>query len=566
MLSDKISVRNLVQACHDAGVTDVIISPGSRNAPLIISFNGHGGFNCLSIPDERVAGFFGLGMAQQTGNPVILVCTSGTAVLNYAPAICEAYYQRIPLLVISADRPSNRVDQGESQTINQFEVFRNYTKGYFGLHEDDKKQTTLKYNNRLVCEALDLLGQPSPGPVHINIPFSEPLYNRSRISSKPTTALPEILQPEKKISADSLRKLRSVWEKEPKKLIFCGLMPPDPELNELLHQIASDPSVVILTETTANQNSHRFITCVDRVISTFNETSKSIYKPELLITIGNCVISKMFRAWLREFQPKHHWHIDAGQPMQDTYDSQTLAIKADPKEILKTFKKRMPTSNSHYSGLWGGKNARIWKRHTSYLLNDCPWSDLKVFDLLLPLIPENSVLQMGNSTVVRYIQLFDQRADIVYNSNRGVSGIDGCTSTATGAAWSSSKRVTLITGDVAFLYDSNAFWHNQLNANLRIILINNGGGGIFRFLDGPERSGLLDTYFETQHNVSVKHICQAFDINHDVVHNEEELNHALELFYEPTENERPAVLEIFTPREENAVILKQYFDVLKKKR
>jgi len=252
MLSDKPIVRNLVEISAAKGIEYVILSPGSRDAPLIISFNESGHFKCLSIPDERVAGYFALGIAQQTRNPVIISCTSGTAALNFAPAIAEAFYQKIPLLIVTADRPKEWIHQGEGQSINQRNVFANYIKKSYHLPQDGNDPDNLWSANRIISEAIDQTFVNGGGPVHLNIPFREPLYGQADYAGKKLPKITSTARLEKKLSKDTLAELEKKWAIANKKMILCGLLPKQVALKELLLEIAKDSSVIVLAETTAN--------------------------------------------------------------------------------------------------------------------------------------------------------------------------------------------------------------------------------------------------------------------------------------------------------------------------
>jgi len=179
--TDKPGIQRLVKLCEVKGVKNVVFSPGSRNAPLVISFNGQEYFDCITIPDERVAAFVAMGMALKLQEPVIICCTSGSAALNYAPAIVEAYYQKIPLLVLTADRPTERIDQGAGQTMRQKNVYANYIKGSFELIQEAETASDLRRNDRIICEAINLSKAGAKGPVHINVPLAEPLYGQVKM-------------------------------------------------------------------------------------------------------------------------------------------------------------------------------------------------------------------------------------------------------------------------------------------------------------------------------------------------------------------------------------------------
>ncbi len=597
MLSNKPHIRNLVEICAQKGIEQVIISPGSRNAPLVISFAEHGQFDCLSIPDERVAGFFALGMAQQTRKPVIITCTSGTASLNFAPAIAEAFYQKIPLLVLTADRPVEWIHQGEGQSIAQRNVFANYVKRSYELPQEVKDKDGLWSANRIICEAIDQTTEGSGGPVHINIPFREPLYDKSDYTDLPLPKIIETAAFEKILLPTQLSTFVNIWQSSKQKMILAGLLPLEkklgdtlkvsPNLNHLLKKNSQDPTVAVLPEITSNLFHKKFVSDFDSVLSTVSKAEIDQFQPDLLITIGGSFISKRIKLWLRKHPPKVHWHIEEIDYHIDTFQGLTTTINMQPRaffeqllpHISDTFKvsdtlrmknikakvsDTLKVSDS-YQKTWLNRAKKVQKTQKKYL-KKAVWSDLQAFKIILPALPKNTNLHLANSTPVRYAQLFKTRKDIIYNANRGVAGIDGSTSTATGAAYITQFPTTIITGDISFFYDSNAFWQHHLSPNLRVILINNGGGNIFRFIKGPDTTAQLSAYFEAQQERSAEYIAKTYNLNYFVAENEVALKKILLPFYQQSKNNRPAILEIRTPNVESAEIWRAYYSFLQKKR
>ncbi len=590
MLSNKPHIRNLVEICAQKGIEQVIISPGSRNAPLIISFGKHPAFNCLSIPDERVAGFFALGIAQQTRKPVIITCTSGTASLNFAPAIAEAFYQKIPLLILTADRPVEWIHQGEGQSIAQRNVFGNYVKRSYQLPQEVSDIDGLWSANRIICEAIDQTMESSSGPVHINIPFREPLYDTKDYSDMPLPKIIETAAFEKRLLSTQLSTFVNIWKSSNKKMILGGLLPLDKQvsisLNKQLKKISQDPTVAVLPEITSNLHYKNFVSDFDSVLSAVSDTEIASFQPDLLITIGGSFISKRIKLWLRKHPPKAHWHIEEIDYHIDTFQGLTKTVNMKPvaffeqllpyvSDTLKVsdtlvsnskssqVSDTLKVSDTHttYQTTWKNKAKKIEKRKDKYL-NKIGWSDLLAFKNVLPVLPKNTNLHLANSTPVRYAQLFKTRKDIIYNSNRGVAGIDGSTSTATGAAYITQHPTTIITGDISFFYDSNAFWQHHLSPDLRVILINNGGGNIFRFIKGPDTTAQLADYFEAQQERSAEYIAKTYNLNYFVAENEVNLKQVLVPFYKKSTNNRPAILEIKTPNVESAEVWRAYYQYL----
>ncbi len=561
MTSDKNTAALLAEIFAQKGLEDIVISPGSRNAPIILSFAQHPQINPISIVDERSAAFFALGMAQQTKKTVAITCTSGSAALNYAPAIAEAYYQKIPLLVITADRPEELIDQADGQTIRQKNVYANYIKKSYHLPEELNTEKEIEETIQIFNEAIDLTNAPDCGPVHINLPFREPIYNQvENVDFKIPVKEKEV--EENVLSESEVQDYAQRWNSFKKKLIIIGMMDSNPELPKVLKQIADDPSVVVLTETTSNLKDDCSCPCIDKVVSTISEDEAEDFRPDLLVTFGGPVISKMVKAFIRKNNPKEHWHIDPVDFNMNTYQCLTEGIDGDPVQFFDKLAPLVKKQKSNFNKIWLDRDQLSESRHQEFL-DKCDYSDLKVFETLLSHIPERSDLHLGNSTPVRYVQLFKPVKKYSYYSNRGTSGIDGAVSTSAGACYKTGKQTTLIVGDLGFFYDSNALMNHHLHPNLRIIIINNSGGGIFRFIPGPDKTDQLEEFFEAKHNWSAKYIARNFDVPYYFVDSLHELKNIILQFYKPQENNRPAILEIRTPNERNAKILRSYFKFLK---
>jgi len=546
----------IAEICLKKGMTDVVISPGSRNAPLIQAFTKRKGFNCLSIIDERSAAYFALGMSKCTGKVVGLICTSGTAVLNYAPAIAEAYYQNVPLLVITADRPAEHIDIADNQTIRQNNIYRNYIKKSFRFPVDLSRPESLRYAVRIINEAFDQCLIPGMGPVHVNVPLHEPLYKAEYIEENEKLIIHSSFA-KKSLLDNEKRRLSDIWATAKGKLIICGMMDPNPELNDVLAQIAQDPDVVILKENLANLHDENFLENPDLLLSIIKEKDISEYQPDLLITFGSHVVSKKLKQFLKNIPPREHWHIDENNFYADTYLNLTENIGVSAVSFFSSFSvEKLSNPESSFSLVWKKLLSEAEKQSQTFL-NDCEYSDLKVFEILSKRIPGSGILCMGNSSPIRYFQYFQSQPDLKYYANRGTSGIDGAVSTAAGYAYSSQKPVSLVVGDLGFFYDSNGTWNQYLPSNFRIIVINNGGGGIFRLIEGPDKTGVMEEFFETSHNYSVKGIAEAFRLKYFSADNTKKLEETLKVFY-AEDNSQPSVLEIFTPAEKNAEVFKAY--------
>ncbi len=550
--------QSIIQLCNNHNIQHIVISPGSRNAPLTIGFTNHDFFDCYSIVDERSAGFFALGIAQQLQQPVALVCTSGSALVNYFPAVTEAFYSRIPLVVISADRPEHLVNIGDGQTITQPHIFGAHVLYEANLEMAFKKSflKAIKSNNSLIEKALHIANTQS-GPVHINVPFPEPLYDTIEIDEQES-------KPDKiklKSNTFSLSKTdHKKWNSSKRKMILVGVNPPHSVQETYLKLLAEDPSIIVLTETTSNLHHPDFFPSIDQLISPLDSTDFETLQPDLLLTFGGMIVSKKIKTFLRTNPPKTHWHIDPVSA-NDTFFCLTKHFKCDVNTFFDALSSFDATPIvSTYFETWNHVKVRRQQKHKKYL-KSISFSDFMAFDKILKQIPDNYMLQSGNSSTIRYLQLFNLNKTLTVFCNRGTSGIDGSTSTAIGAATVSENPTVFITGDLSFFYDSNALWNNYTPSNFRIIIINNRGGGIFRILPGNKNSKNFSTFFETNHDLTAEPISKLFNFEYTSASSNEELETALENFY--IQSSRPKLLEIFTPSSENDQILLSYFDFIK---
>lgn len=555
MISNKPGLELLANIFIQEGITDIVISPGSRNAPMMLTFPEYSAFNIHSIIDERSAGFFALGLAQKSQKPVVLNCTSGTALLNYAPAIAEAFYQQIPLIILSADRPEYLIDQGDGQAIIQQDVYHNFIRKSIQLPENIRSQEESKNYQTLVFQAIEATQSPVLGPVHINVPLDEPIYGLkdkeyvSLISFENSIITSKISKTKK---SDLLKK----WNHAEKKLIIVGQHLPNQELNKLLKSL-SEQGVVIITESTSNMHFSDFVAHIDQVLTQITDKNESSLFPDLVISLGGHIVSKKIKAWLRKEVVYEHWHISLDNKAPNTFFHLKEHIQTEETAVLNLFLDDEKNA-SNYHASWTKIVKQAQKLHKKYLSN-VAYSDLMIFSEVQKALPKKAQLHFANSTPIRYSQFFKFNKDIIINCNRGVSGIDGSVSTALGQSQKYIGQSILVTGDLSFFYDSNALWNNYLNSNFKIIIINNGGGGIFRFIDGPLKSGNIDL-FETPHSRNAKTLAQDAGMEYRLCLEKDDLVLSLQ---ELIDSPKSQLLEIFTPRELNDKVLKSYFSFLK---
>lgn len=558
MISDKKGLEHLSLLLIANQVKHIVFSPGSRNAPLIVTFPRYKEFECYSVVDERSAAFFALGIAQKTGETVVLSCTSGSALLNYAPALAEAYYQKIPLLVISSDRPENLIDRGDGQTIRQQNIYANYIKKSVQLIEDPESSEELIQYQKLALEAIKATQYPDKGPAHINIPFTEPIYGEKE-KENPQIISFETSEKITTISENEFEELSSTWNSNAKKMIIVGQQKPNKQLEAVLTKISKDPSVIIFSETTSNISSPDFINCIDKTLATIDSEKLEYFLPDLLITVNSNIVSKKIKAFLRTKKSFQHWHIDKANEPLDTYFHLTGVVPISPLDFFEKMLDLNQSQSLLYKSDWLNQKEKAEQNHKQFL-DTAPYSDLTVFDQLLKSLPSNSNVHFANSTPVRYSQLFNLNSSLTIDSNRGTSGIDGSISTAVGAAWMSKEITTMISGDLSFFYDSNALWNKYISPQLRIIVINNNGGGIFRFIDGPSKLPELETFFETKHQRKAKSLAEEAGIEYLSADSLESLGTVLKTFF--NQSEKAKLLEVFTPNELNAEVLKDFFKAM----
>lgn len=547
-------ITDLAEILYELGVKDIVISPGSRNAPLIKAFYSRFGKSCTSLVDERSAAYFALGKSLASKKPTVLLCTSGTAVLNYAPAIAEAFYQQVPLLVITADRPPEWIGQMDNQAIQQNNIFGNHIKASFSLPVSISDFDELWYAHRIVNEAFHKTNTGNPGPVHINVPLKEPLYeNLPEVSKR----IQIISKEETTISLKKNSTFQTEWENVDSILIVCGQFAPDNKLFETIKYISKDQRVVIVAEPVSNVCEAATI-CNPEV--TFNSKIKypETAIPDLVINIGGQVVSKKIKLFLRGLKNSTFCRISTDDQIIDTFQNITSFIVAEPRSILKELKVQTEGNKNAFKAFWENESKKASHLSSTYI-NKTGFSDLSVFNEISMQLPDNAIVFAGNSSVVRYLSYFDQK-NRKYYSNRGVSGIDGCLSTAAGLASKVEENVFAIVGDLTFGYDSNALWNRALPKNLKIILINNEGGGIFHLLKGPSESDDFIPFVNAFHPIDFKNLSAAFGLKYNLCTNEKELPVSIKNLV--LQNNGAEVLEIRTRNNGEPQVTKDFFKFL----
>ncbi|MFZ1808539.1 MAG: 2-succinyl-5-enolpyruvyl-6-hydroxy-3-cyclohexene-1-carboxylic-acid synthase [Cyclobacteriaceae bacterium] len=558
-------IYDIAEICAQQGIKEAVLCPGSRCAPLTSAFVSHPKINTRTFSDERSAAFVANGIALAGHHPVVLICTSGSAAYNFAPAIAEAFYQHVPLIVLTADRPKEWVDQLDGQTIQQENIYGGHVKKHYQLPQDYEHEDSLWYINRSINEAINLSRQFPKGPVHINIPLREPLYPTQGEVIQFSSNARVITPIERVIQLDGLEKLRSTFYTTSKILIVAGQQPSDPTFAKALDSFSKQQHLPVVADVISNLHSlSHSITHADAMLGQCKPDNKKALQPELLITFGKSVISKNLKTFLRNYKPSVHWHIQPEGEVADTFQSLTSVIPTTPLSFLQQFSEVISKTGfdgqkrENYYRLWEAEEHRTQRATKAFFVTP----ELNEFSLVNEIIknsPQPSHLHLSNSMAVRYanfIGLNEEQKETSVFANRGTSGIDGCTSTAVGHSLATNTPTILITGDMAFFYDRNAFWHNYKLPNLRIVVLNNHGGAIFGMIDGPNQLPEFDEYFITHQRLSARSVALEYDFDYLKLDSLKKLKNLLKDFFDF--DGRTKVLEIESTAMEARIIVDNF--------
>ena len=561
------AIYDIAEICARKGIDSVVISPGSRSAPLVLAFARHPKIEKHVVLDERCAAYMALGMALETGKTVALVCTSGTAALNFAPAIAEAFYLDIPLLVLTADRPPEWIDQADGQTIRQQNLYGNHVKKSYQLPADHTHPDTIWHINRTINEAINLTQSPEKGPVHVNVPLREPLYPSEETAiGYSDVRIIQRTESYKKVHPSFWEDLKDEFNTSDKKLLVIGQNSYSSEFIKELRAFVEGTGIVLIADVLANVHFLKgdFVRHQDLFLANLSPKQLESLKPDMLITIGGSLISKHLKLFLRNQKPEIHWHIGEGENCPDTFRSLTRHIPLSPFAFLKKANRTASgldtERNEIFSFLWHGADKLIGLKLKEYQL-EIPFSDFSAVFQLIQSLPSASIFHAANSMSVRYANFIGLHKPVEIHSNRGTSGIDGCLSTAIGVAKKTSKTVTLLIGDLAFFYDSNAFFQDVLPSNLKVVVLNNQSGNIFKMIDGPSHLPESQQFFETTHQRSIKFLVEGYAQKYIQVNEQAALKKAIQEMYNHTGF---AVLEINTQASQNVAAFKGFADYLKR--
>lgn len=535
MFCNKENVNILTALLVKHGVCHAVVCPGSRNAPIahnLHELETHGLMKCHPVTDERSAGFYAIGIAQATGTPTAVCVTSGSALLNLAPAVAEAKYQHIPVIVISADRPAAWIDQLDGQTLHQPDALGCMVRKCVSLPEPHDTEERW-HCNRLVNEALIDCRRHSGAPVHINIPITEPLF----------TFNVELLPDERMTE-----------------LLTTAPTGCPPQLTEAICQ--AEKPMLVIGQTKKDKRMQETANALSRVMPViqeplsgsaipFDEALKAIggdteYLPDLIIYTGGTIVSKPMRKFLRTTTTAHQWRISEEGVMEDCFGHLTHIVAGRPADILPEL----------YAVCADNKKAQAYRQLWEKALTDAesriaryapPYSThfaVKTFERQLGCVDYNCHVHYANSTAIRAACIF--AGHYVY-CNRGVNGIEGSLSTAAGFSLATGERVFCVTGDLSFFYDRNALWNTRLRGNLRILLLNDGGGGIFNSLPGLGGSPALGEYIAAHHDTSARGICADHGMTYLQATDMQESETAIGWLIHSADEPRPMLAEIMLP-------------------
>lgn len=552
--SDKENVNILTALLVAHGVKHAVVCPGSRNAPIVHNLNECPNITCHPVTDERSAGFYALGMAQILSHPVAVCVTSGTALLNLLPATAEAYYQHVPLVVISADRPAMWIDQQDGQTLPQLDALGRFVSKAVSLPEpsnDDERW----YCNRLVNEALLCCQRHDGSPVHLNVPISEPLFTFNVPALPTERVIRQVVATE---DEDCRRCLEEILMEARRPMIVVGQLTYEVAmiLRNTLQQLKTE--VVLLHECLSVGQPQQIDTVLQHI-----KDHESDYIPDTIIYIGGTLVSKKIKQFLRRCTHADTWIVNSEGRLYDTFQNLQGVVEGNPVYLLQQLNASIQLMKQQGSLNFQQDFYHRWQQSIQSAAVDfsnmnVPYSQLLAVRTLFQNLSISSdyLLHAANSMSVRLVNLF--ASDYVF-CNRGVNGIDGSLSTAAGCSLVTTQNVYCVIGDLSFFYDQNALWHS-LGGNFRVLLLNNGGGGIFQSLPGLKESAAHRSFISGQHHTSACGICQQNNVAYLSAHDEEELENNMNHFVNDN-FDRPVVFEVFTSQEQDEQAMNEYKQV-----
>lgn len=566
MYSNKENINILTALLIDYGVCDVVVCPGSRNAPIVHNLSQCGVMRCYPVTDERSAGFYALGLALATRRPTAVCVTSGTALLNLAPAVAEAFYQHVPLVVVSADRPQQWIGQLDGQTLPQCGALGKFVRKSVQLPEpvDDEQRWLCR---RLICEALHASTYRQPSPVHINVPITEPLFTFD------VEALPQV-ERFRMIGMDTTMEPVGILDRlrgEERPLVVVGQMANGTVSADTMRELTRH--YVVFAEPLSNSSyaTQHFDEVVRMVASSRQQAD---YTPSYIIYVGDTIVSKPARWWLRQSKAPSCLvtpdALDIHDPLMTLEDIVEVPL-GDIDSLLLSFcsicrcsdgdagiKADTAESQRAYRARWQQLFDRCDERVENFLPTYSQMATVKYFEEQLADLDADISVHYANSSAIRLACIYAQH--YVW-CNRGVNGIEGSLSTAAGFSLGKDGMTVCVIGDLSFFYDQNALWNRNIDGRLRIILLNNHCGGIFKQLPGLDRSPVANSLVGAEHDTTAQGICTQNDIGYLSAKSMDEMQIGIVTLL-TREADRPMLLEVFTDSVDDMKALNDYFSLV----
>ena len=560
MYSNKENVNILTSLLLEYGVSDAVVCPGSRNAPIVHNLSVCEAIRCRPVTDERSAAFYALGLAIATRRPTVVCVTSGSALLNVMPAVAEAAYQHVPLVVISADRPQQWIDQLDGQTIPQSDALGRFVRKAVQLpepHNDEERWLC----RRLVNEAMHLATCRQGAPVHINVPISEPLFEFN------TEQLPQLSRfnyIKRAAIKDASMDMPDAFHDATRPMIVIGQLAHGTISHETIRSLSE--KYVVMSEPLSNPSymtihfdeAIRYIVSDNSSIND-DEDDKTAYYPDYVIYVGDTLVSKPARRFLRNAKAPSCLITPDAADIHDPLMTLTDIVECDTDSINALLASLCDSPDTdercRFHDRWQSFLDAYAAHADAYAPEYSQMATVKYFEEQLADLDIDICVHYANSSAVRLACIYAQH--YVW-CNRGVNGIEGSLSTAAGFSLATHDMTVCVIGDLSFFYDQNALWNSNLRGNLRIILLNNRGGGIFRQLPGLSDSPAADDLVMASHENTAQGICTQNDIGYMSAKNMDEMQIGVVTLL-TRDSERPMLLEVFTDSNDDVKALEKYF-------
>lgn len=556
MYSNLKSVQYVVAMLKVKGINKCVISPGNSHNALVRSIEEDNYFRTYNIVDERSAAFFAIGLIQELKEPVVIMCTAGTALSNYLSGVTEAFYRNLPLIAITADKNPYYINQYEDQTIIQNDIFKNVVKYHVSLPivKDQKDEW---YINRVLNEAIIEMTHHGNGPIHINVPIDEgKLAIGNSFNEKKLPSINLINRLDKQSSDEMWNSKVNLLINKKVLFIYGQDDHISEEIRENILKISKKINCVFATDNISNLHGEGVVKIAKASLFNKNAQNKELY-PDIVISLaGNTVLDLKFQLKRLNY-PFEHWIVNESGKVADPFKRLTTVFESSTLNFLKDLDKYLGDieSNNPYLYTWKTENEK-------FVVPEFEFSNLYTLKRLIELIPPNSILNLGNSTTIRLSQYFELDETIQVYANRGVNGIDGCVSTYIGQSAATDKLSFLIVGDLTYFYDMNAIWNRHVGNNVRILLSNNSGASLFHFNQGLENYPTLNENVAAEHTTTTKGWAEDQGFKYLYANSKDEFDLALTEFL-VEESSQPIIFEIFTEKEKDAKIQHEFYNINK---